>query len=233
MVRHMRQIGKIKCIEVSPSTPGESTLVLLFHGFGADAYDLQTLSDVMTPKHPHHWLFPQGPLEVPIGPGWTGRAWWNIDMMEIQAAAEKGQHRDMTNVHPPELPKLRTQIFEMVEKLNVPWSRIVLGGFSQGAMLATDLYLHAPESAKGLMIFSGQLLCKETWKPLVPKRAGKKFFMSHGTQDPILSFVGAQRLETLLTQNGMKGRLLSFPGAHEIPMQAISAATEYLNSISE
>jgi len=47
----------------------------------------------------------------------------------------------------------------------------------------------------------------------------------------VLSHTGAQRLETLLTQNGMKGKLLSFNGAHEIPMQAISAASEYLNSL--
>jgi len=230
MVGRMRQLGKIKCLE---SNLGDETsdLVILFHGYGADAYDLQTLSDVISTKKSMNWLFPQGPLEVPIGPGWTGRAWWQIDMNAIQEAVNRGQPRDLSIEYPEGLKKIRSQIFEMIEKTKIPWNRIILGGFSQGAMLATDIYLHSEQSAKGLVLFSGALLCKDDWKPLVSKHKDRRFFLSHGTNDLVLSHTGAQRLETLLTQNGMKGKLLSFNGAHEIPMQAISAASEYLNSL--
>jgi phospholipase/carboxylesterase len=231
MVVRMRQIGKFKCLESQMADQDDADLIILFHGYGADAFDLQTMSDVINPKDAKNWLFPQAPLEVPIGPGWTGRAWWNIDMLAIQEAANRGGHRDMTNENPEGLIKFRPQLLEMIEKTKVPWNKIILGGFSQGAMLATDLFLHAPAAPKGLMIFSGQLICKENWKALVANRAGKKFFMCHGTKDPVLSITGAQRLESLLTQNGMKGKLLSFPGVHEIPQLAISAATEYLNSL--
>jgi phospholipase/carboxylesterase len=234
----MRKLGNIKCIEVagpheagSNSSADQEHLIILFHGFGADAYDLQTLSDVLTPPWPANFLFPQGPLEVPIGPGWTGRAWWQIDMMAIQEAASRGETRDLSKENPEGLKKIRPQIMEMIEKSGVPWNRVILGGFSQGAMLATDIFLRAPIAPKGLIIFSGNLVCSEEWKILAPTRAGSKFFQSHGQQDTVLGHKGAARLETLLNQAGLKGRLHTFAGGHEIPMEILAKANEFLKTL--
>jgi phospholipase/carboxylesterase len=231
----MRRIGSINCIEVPAKlTKGQDEidgLVILFHGYGADAYDLQTLSDVLTMPKPADFLFPQGPLEVPVGPGWTGRAWWQIDMEAMQKAAASGNPRDPAKEYPEGLKKLRPQVLQMIEKTGTPWDRIVLGGFSQGAMLATDLFLHAPVAPRSLLIFSGALICQDEWKELAPKRKGHTFFQSHGKNDTVLAYKGAQQLETLLTQAGMKGRLQGFSGAHEIPLQTLQQATEYLRTV--
>ncbi|GIL18494.1 MAG: esterase [Oligoflexia bacterium] len=225
----MRQIGKIKCLDAtSDSDSSDKNLIILFHGYGADAYDLQTLSEVIETPWPCDWIFPQGILEVPIGPGWTGRAWWNIDMEAFQAAAAKGETRNLANERPQGMDRARDLAFEMVEKLKVPWNKIILGGFSQGSMLATDLFLRAPEAPKGLIIYSGALVNQEEWKALAPKRAGSSFFMSHGNQDMVLAHRGAAQLETVLCQAGLKGKLMTFQGGHEIPMTAIQKTNEYL-----
>ena len=171
----MRQLGKLKCIEVLASTPTDKTLIL-FHGFGADAYDLQTLSDVIQTPWPCNWIFPQGILEVPIGPGWTGRAWWEIDMQAYQQAAATGQAMDLSSVRPKNLDQLRELVFGMIKDLKISWSDLILGGFSQGAMLATDIYLNAPQDPAGLIILSGALINKPEWSQLAPHRAGKKIF---------------------------------------------------------
>lgn len=230
----MRKLGTVQCLEVpceNPADENNADCVILFHGYGADAYDLRSLSEVIRPKKPTHWLFPQGVQEVPIGPGWTGRAWWSLDMAAIDAAARSGQPRDISNEKPEGLEKLRPRIFQMIEKLDIPWNRIILGGFSQGAMLATDLFLRAPEAPKGLMLLSGALLNKTEWKELAANRAGSKFFQSHGDQDMVLGHRGAAQLETLLINGGLKGSLVTFRGGHEIPMVVIQKATEYLNSL--
>lgn len=228
----MRQIGKIKCLEsTSESDSADKNLIILFHGYGADAYDLQTLSEVIETPWPCDWLFPQGILEVPIGPGWTGRAWWNIDMEAFQAAAMKGETRNLSNECPPGMDRARDLAFEMIEKLKVPWNRIILGGFSQGSMLATDLFLRAPEAPKGLIILSGALLNQNEWKKLAPNRAGSRFFMSHGNQDMVLAHKGAAQLETVLCQAGLKGKLMTFQGGHEIPMQVIQKTKEFLKEL--
>jgi phospholipase/carboxylesterase len=220
----------MKILEVMPNTQPQQTMIL-FHGYGADAYDLRSLSEVITPRIPTQFLFPQGVLEVPIGPGWTGRAWWNIDMAALQAAAATGTPRDLSKEKHPTLPDLRKRVFAEIAKLNVPWNQIILGGFSQGAMLATDLFLNAPEAPKALVILSGALVNKEEWKALAPKRAGLKYFMSHGKGDQVLGIRGASQLESLLNESGMKGSLMSFNGTHEIPMEVIQRLNEFLKTV--
>lgn len=225
----MRQLGKIHCQEIN--NDDNAPWIIFFHGFGADCNDLFPLGEMISTKKTYNWLFPNGFLEVPIGPAWMGRAWWNVDMMEIQRAAERGEHRDFSNETPKGMSKAYDLAMEMIRQLRVPWNQIILGGFSQGAMLAAELYLRAPETPKGLVLMSGTLLHQDEWKKLIPGRAGQRFFQSHGDSDPILSYKQAQKLETLLTQNGMKGSLLGFRGGHEIPPQVLSKVGEYINSL--
>lgn len=234
----MQKIGSIpnafKGLEVYPSEPfpeGQGLHFFLFHGFGADAYDLQSLAEVIKPSQPTHWFFPQGVLEVPIGPGWTGRAWWKIDIMALQQAAQGGAARDMTQEKPEALPVLRQKFFDTIASLKLDWKNVIVGGFSQGAMLATDIFLNAPEAPRALVVLSGALINKEEWKKVAPNRAGSKFFMSHGRQDGVLPVRGANQLETLLIQGGLKGRLDSFDGQHEIPMEVIQKLNQFLKTV--
>ncbi len=230
--KKMRRLANINCLEVTADDPSNNQdLLILFHGYGADAYDLQTLSEALHPPRPTDFLFPQGPLEVPIGPGWTGRAWWNINMAALQEANAKNSARELGNEYPEGLKKIRPQILKMIKEARIPWNKVILGGFSQGAMLATDIFLNAPETPKGLIIFSGALVSQDEWKPLIANRKGSQFFQSHGQGDAVLSFRNAQQLETLLTQGGMKGKLIPFSGGHEIPLQIIQKADQYLKQI--
>lgn len=227
----MQKVGQIQGLEIHPSEPvteGQGHLFLLFHGYGADAYDLQSLGDVIQTGGPTHWIFPQGILSVPIGPGWTGRAWWNIDIDRLQRMAATGEPQDLSQEKPANLVSLREAVFATVQQLGVPWKQVILGGFSQGAMLATDIALNAPENPKALVILSGNLINKDEWKAKAPQRKGLPFYMSHGRFDGVLGLKGAQQLETLLTQSGLKGRLQVFEGHHEIPMSAITQLNQFL-----
>lgn len=225
----MRKLGPLQCLDLvqNPDAPW----VILFHGFGADANDLASLADVIPVSKTCNFLFPQGPLEVPIGPGWTGRAWWTIDMDRLQRDAQLGQDRDMGAEKPTGLPAAREKAFKMIEALKVPWNKIILGGFSQGGMLAVDLALHAPEQPLGLVVLSSSILNKEEWKAKIAQRKDLPFYQSHGENDAVLSLKNAQRLETFLTQGGLKGRLQKFPGGHEIPAPVISRLGSWLNDL--
>ena len=227
----MRRIDRFQCLDVPHQNQPADGLVILFHGYGADAYDLQTLSEVLAPTLNLDFLFPQGPLEVPIGPGWTGRAWWPIDVESLQKAAQSGTPRDLSLENPEGLKTLRPQVQKMLSQCGYPLSKVVIGGFSQGAMLATDTYLRTPVPCAGLMILSGALLCAPDWKELARARAGQSFFQSHGKSDSVLSHKGAAQLETALTQGGMKGHLQTFNGGHEIPMSVLQSASGYLKSV--
>lgn len=222
----MRKLGSLQAMEVMNDI--DAPWVILFHGYGADASDLHSLADFIPVNGPVNYLFPQGNLEVPIGPGWTGRAWWNIDMAAIQRDAAAGVERDTSDQIPTGLPKARELALGLINRLGVPWNKVILGGFSQGAMLAVDVALHAPENPAGLAILSGSLVNKVEWASKAPARAGLEFFQCHGKSDSVLPFKNAQRLETLLTQAGLKGRLQGFAGAHEIPPDSVRQLGAYI-----
>ncbi|MEK6773728.1 MAG: serine esterase [Bdellovibrionota bacterium] len=205
--------------------------VILFHGFGANSNDLYPLAEMFPTKKKWNWLFPQGPLEIPLGMGWTGRAWWDLDLEKMQRERDSGAERDPALENPPQLPLVREKVLKVIKDLKVPWSQIVLGGFSQGAMMALDVAFHAPEKPLGLVILSSNLVSKESWTQLAKNLESTPFYQSHGTQDAVLTYKNAQKLESFLKQHGLKGKLSAFNGAHEIPAKTISEVGSFLNDL--
>lgn len=208
----------------------EQRLVFMFHGYGADNSDLVGLKDVLVSDEESakwSWVFPQGIETVDIGGGWKGRAWWPITLSQLPG--------DWSEVSPPGIDVLRQNALNSVDNYRqmykLSWSQIVFGGFSQGAMLATELYLHAPEQPAGLLSFSGTLIRKGIWADRLSARQGASLFLSHGEQDTVLPVKGSHALNNLFRQNGLKTQFCTFPGGHEIPMKAIDKAKHYLHNL--
>ncbi len=179
--------------------------VILFHGFGADMNDLESLKDVLNPDGQQlNWIFPNGVFSVPVGPGFTGRAWWPLQLSKLPD--------DWTNYSPPEMPDLTTKIFKFIDSLNVPWNQIILGGFSQGAMFATEIYFQATEKPLGLMSLSGSLIRKDVWLEKCLARKNEKIFLSHGEQDQVLPSGGTQKLIQILKKTRIKYRFCFVSG---------------------
>ncbi len=200
------------------------TKVILFHGFGADAHDLLPLGEMINPNL--HWLFPDGPLEIPIGFASTGRAWWTIDFNRLTSS-----DYDFTQERPQALDKTFAEVSKFILSLKTPISDIVLGGFSQGGMMALHAYLNLPEQAKGLILLSSALINKAEQKEKVAARSTGSFYLAHGTHDQVLPYKCGQQLETFLTQAGLKGKLNTFNGSHEIPMNVINQMKTYLTQL--
>jgi phospholipase/carboxylesterase len=234
----MRKLGSVDVLDSFKDE--KAPWAIIFHGYGADAFDLFQLNDVIPVSKPLNWIFPQGIKEVPIGPGWTGRAWWDIDVESLQRAAMSGVERDLSLETNHETPAVRKKILGMIDALKVPWDQIILGGFSQGGMLAMDIFMHAPQEPRGLVIWSSALVNKEEWKARAQSEEYKKrreqkpnfkYFQSHGTSDSVLTIKNGQRLESFLQSIGGKGKMVTFAGAHEIPPAAILGTSQYLNEI--
>ena len=204
-----------------------SPTVVLFHGFGADANDLASLAPACRLTH-LRWIFPHGPLRVALGGGFYGRAWFPIDMADLDRAMREGRPRDLSSKKPRELEGLRAQFLDFVRDSKIDLEKTLLGGFSQGAMLATDLALNQESACAGLVLLSGTLLNQSEWASLAPKKAGLKFFQSHGRHDLVLGFTYAQALERLLVSSGLRGQLLPFDGGHEIPQRVLDGMREFI-----
>lgn len=225
-----RRYGPLDCIVFD--APGADKTIVLFHGYGADAADLAPLAREIRLARLARWVFPNAPLQLELGFLTSGRAWFPLDMAAFEEAQRKGEHRDLSGAEPPGLAQTRALVESFLAALGGDFSRLVLGGFSQGAILATDLSLRALESPLGLAILSGNLMNEKEWRALAPSRKGLPFFQSHGFYDPLLGHAGAQRLEKLLREAGLAGSLFSFEGGHEISLEVLDKLTVFLDSLA-
>jgi phospholipase/carboxylesterase len=199
---------------------GRGPLILLLHGFGAPGDDLVPLADVLNVPAGTRFVFPEGPLSLSFGPG-DARAWWLIDMARIAQDRAAGRVRDLSQDIPKGLAPVRETMLsflkEIEQKFGADPKKTVLGGFSQGAMLSCDLILHTDRPYAGLVQLSGTLLAAQEWGLLLQKRKGLPVFQSHGVQDEILPYVGAERLRDTLVHAGLSVEWHNFRGGHEIP----------------
>lgn len=205
--------------------------VLMLHGYGADAHDLATLAREFRTKRQIRYIFLNAPQTVIIDSYMTGRAWFEIDILELSLVMQRGNFEQFTQVVPKGLAHVREQVLGFIDAAELDVSKTILGGFSQGAMLATDVALHLNEMPKGLLLFSTSLINEKEWKQLLPLKKGLSFFQSHGQNDPLLRVEIAMRLENLLRGNGLKGKLQLFGGAHEIPYPVIESAQKFLDTV--
>jgi phospholipase/carboxylesterase len=207
---------------------GQGPLVVLMHGFGAPAEDLVDLGDMLEAPAGTRFVFPEAPLLLDGGPG---RAWWLLELEDFERRA-RGERVDRSQQVPDDLAKVRAALLELLDdvqsRLGAARERTVIGGFSQGAMLACDVALHAPQRPAGLLLMSGTLLAQRVWEPRMAGLAGMPVLMTHGTYDPLLAYDDAERLRDLLQAAGANVRFVGFRGAHEIPPVALDAASAFL-----
>lgn len=229
-----RQLGELKAYVTGGNDGqggGDGPVVVLLHGFGAPGFDLVDLGSMLDVPDEVRFVFPEAPLALDAGPG---RAWWMLDMALFEARA-RGERVDRSGDVPESLDARCRQLSGLLDavqkELKVGMDRVVLGGFSQGSMLACDYALQAAHKPAGLMLLSSTLIALPRWQPGFASLAGVKVFQSHGQRDPILPFDDAERLRTLLTDASAAVQFTQFPGGHELPPIVLRNASQFLRDV--
>ena len=163
-----------------PAGEPEGALVLL-HGRGADEHDLFPLLDLLDPGRRLLAVAPGGPLRLPTG----GRHWY----------ARGG----IPTPDPVTCHATAPRLAAFLDGLPVPAERVVLGGFSQGAVMSWAMSLGPGRPRPAAVVaMSGFLPRVDGW-PLQPERlAGVRVAVAHGLLDPVIDArFGAEAAETL------------------------------------
>ncbi|HMP80766.1 MAG TPA: lysophospholipase [Pirellulaceae bacterium] len=235
---HREEIAGLNCVMVRGATQKPVRQIAIFcHGFGAPGDDLVGLAPELISCQPSlqeetEFVFPAAPIDLQWELGFEGRAWWPINMQQLQQMSLAGDLTDLEDYIPPELADCRRRIVAIatqrgqMHRLSVP--RWVIGGFSQGAMLAVDVALHGETQPSGLIVWSGTVICLDSWRTLASARAPLPIVQSHGYSDPILPFSGGERLRDLMQDTGHHVEFLPFQGPHTISSQACEAAARLL-----
>jgi len=201
-----------------PAGDGPFPTIVTLHGWGASAHDLLGLAPLL---HGGEALVlcPQGPVEVPIGPGITGYGWFPL---------VPGQPPD-----PEEFRKgaqaLRAFFAEARERYPVDPEKVVLLGFSQGGAMAYEWALSEPESVAGLIALS-------TWLPgqlaeAVGSREGQDelpVLVLHGTRDTMVSVDMARESRERLRELGVGLMYRELEMAHEVSREALQIIARWL-----
>jgi phospholipase/carboxylesterase len=158
-----------------------------------------------------------------------------IDMVELQVAAMTRQFSTLTERSPAGIVEARSALESLLDaaerELGAAPSQIVLGGFSQGAMLATDTVLRSQRAFAGLVILSGTLISRKEWLELAPARRGLPVLQSHGRSDPVLPFSLAEELRDLLVTAELSHEWLPFTGGHGIPAPVLVRLGAFLRRV--
>jgi phospholipase/carboxylesterase len=218
-------LGGLDAIEF-PCPDAKALTVVCLHGYGADMRDLAPLAPEIPASRPIRWVFPDAPEAL----DWGGKAWFPIDVAAFEEAQRTGRPRDLSRGEPPGVAESRSALQGLLRELGAPAERLVLMGFSQGAMLAVDLAAHADAAPAGVVILSGTLVDRAGLAARARAKKGLPFFQSHGSADPILGFAQALALEKTLLNAGWSGRLRRFEGGHAIPPEIVAELGPWLDA---
>lgn len=214
---------------------GDGPLVVLLHGYGAPGDDLVPLQRVLNVPREVRFAFPAAPLELPELAAYGGRAWWPIDVQALQQAAARGRPRDRASETPPGLLAAHELVVGLLNgltrELNVPAESLILGGFSQGAMLSCDVALRTALPLAGLILLSTTLLSRDEWQPRMAARNALPVLQTHGLQDPLLPYESAVELRELWRAAGANVDWTEFRGGHELPQSVLEAMGKFIRRV--
>ncbi|MEP7311531.1 MAG: hypothetical protein ABI859_03025 [Pseudomonadota bacterium] len=186
--------------------------VVFLHGYAMRPESLALLAQSLGSKAVFH--FPQGPVPVPD----RGYAWWAVDEARRQSTLDR-RARDLAVELPAGRVALREQLGRYLSALEPTAGGLtcVLGGFSQGGMLACDAVLHGLQPIAGLFLLSASRIAAAEWSELGATVRGLPVLVTHGRNDPDLAHEAGERLRDHLQTRGAGVTWVSFEGGHEIP----------------
>jgi phospholipase/carboxylesterase len=204
---------------------------MLLHGYGSAAEHWLPYTQTIPFPPQGQFLFPQAPETVARPDGLLdGHAWWNLNLAAHRRIGRLGV--DLTNEDPQGLEQAAKLVRKsLAREGNSKVHPFVLGGFSQGAMVACEVAFSSDEPLAALVILSGTPLDRAGWRPRMAMRRGMPVFMSHGHVDEILPFDLAERLREDIVAAGMELTFIPFDGGHEIPEEVVRALGEFLARI--
>jgi len=212
------------------TTDERGPIVVLMHGMAGAPEDLAPFARSIGVAA--RFVFPEGFSDL-SGLGLPGRGWWPSDGAGRATAIRTGVPRDLSDFEPQGLDSAHRKLCSLLDVLiaESPDSPLILGGFSQGAMLAFDVALRSERRIAAVQL-SGARINRRSWDPLLHKRAGTRVFLSHGRSDPDLAFSAAECFERDLRRAGWLVDYCPFDGGHEVPLVALRGLKRFLRGLS-
>ena len=198
----------------------EPWLLVLMHGVGSNEQDLFGLA----PYIPE--TFHVVSLRAPYRMGPNANAWFEFGV-NPDGSRTIDEEQEIAS---------RALVVQTVEalarQLNVPASRVIVGGFSQGGIMSLSVLLTKPELVAGAMALHSRLL-PEVLSQIAPASAfaGKQLWVSQGLQDNVIPVAYGHFIVKQVEPLGLNLTYREFEGAHEIRPQELTALVAWLQQL--
>jgi phospholipase/carboxylesterase len=189
--------------------------VVTLHGRGVTGEDLVPLAEQL--RLPSiRFVFPNAPFGF-MGSS-NGRAWYESPPRAHEGLVESRQ--------------LLFRLLEDLEKEGIDPGRIVLMGFSQGAVMSLDAGIRYPKRLAGIIALSGYLYAADSvGKEKSPESSGLPILLAHGTYDDVLPSALSRQADKALKSHGFQTRLLEYPMGHQIVPEELEEVRSFLKAI--
>ncbi|KAG6841823.1 hypothetical protein C0991_006230 [Blastosporella zonata] len=172
----------VKFITVAPLAKHTATVVFV-HGLGDTGHGWKPVADMFRtdPALAHvKWILPHSPIRsVKANMGMEMPSWFDIYSF--------GFDTDEDEAGMLQSARLINQLITTEVESGTDPSRIVLGGFSQGATMSLLTGLTGERKLAGIAVLSGWLPIRNKFKSLVSSHASSiPVFWGHGSVDPLV-----------------------------------------------
>ena len=201
-----------------PAAGDPAGALVVLHGRGADEHDLEPLLEALDPEQRLAGFLPRGPLPLPPG----GAHWYVVHEVGFPDPA----------TFLPTFERLSAWVDAATAHAGVPPERLVLAGFSQGAVMAHSLGLAAGQPRPAaILAFSGFVPRVEGFELDLAGRAGLPVAIAHGTLDPIIRVDFGREARARLTEAGLDVAYREDPIAHAISPGGLAQAKAVLERV--
>jgi len=190
----------LKVLTVQPTTTHTATVIFV-HGLGDTGHGWKPVADLFRSDPAlHHvkWILPHSPVRtVKANMGIEMPSWFDIYSFGFDTDEDES---GMLNS-----ARLISQLITAEVDAGTDASRIVLGGFSQGAAMSLLTGLTGERKLAGIAALSGWLLLRHKFKAMASQHASSiPVFWGHGAIDPLVKLqFGKGSADFLVSQLGM------------------------------
>lgn len=197
----------------------EMPLAVIMHGRGADAHDLAGIAPMIDGPAGYRFVFPNAPNACEAAPGMSFGFTWFEGLPPEPKSLETSR-------------RLVTDFLQQIAKrYPTPPGKVVLGGFSQGALLALDVGLRMTQPLAGIVAMSGAL--DEHDLPDLSTRKNQRVLIVHGTGDEMINVNMARRARRTLEQQGLSPQYHEFAIGHQVTQESLAVVAGFIRNCME
>ena len=211
----------LEFLQREPAAPGaEPWLLVLMHGVGSNEQDLFGLA-AYVPAHFHVLS-----LRAPYPMGVQAHAWFQFTVdtngtRHINVAQERAARE-----------QLERTVAQAQNELGIAPERTVLGGFSQGGIMALSTLLTRPATLRAAMVWHSRLLPEvRSLQAPAEQFAGKSLWISHGTYDNVIPLTSAHTMRDHVQALPLALEYREYASAHEIRPDELQASMAWLDGL--